>query len=113
MMRLGKLIGEKFEITLAALETLAPAGIASWTKPVGGYFISLSVMEGTAKRVFDLMASAGVVLTPAGATHPYGVDPKDSVLRLAPTYPSNEDLSLGCEILAVCVRLAALEKLLG
>ena len=113
MMRLGKLIGEKFEITLAALETLAPAGIASWTKPVGGYFISLSVMEGTAKRVFDLMAAAGVVLTPAGATHPYGVDPQDSVLRLAPTYPSNEELSLGCEILAVCVRLAALEKLLG
>ena len=67
---------------------------------------------GSAKRVHELMAAAGVVLTPAGATHPYGKDPADCVLRLAPTYPSNEELTLGCEVLSACVRLAALEALL-
>ncbi len=113
MQKLGKLIGEKFAITLSALETLRDAGIAEWTEPNGGYFISLTVPEGTAKRVHQLMKDAGVVLTPAGATHPHGVDPKDCVLRLAPTYPSNDELSLGCEILAVCVRLAVVERLLG
>lgn len=112
MQKLGKLIFEKFRIALAALETLKDAGIAEWTKPRGGYFITLTVPEGTAKRVHKLMSDAGVVLTPAGATHPHGIDPTDSVLRLAPTYPTNAELKLGCEILAVCVRLAAVEKLL-
>ena len=112
MMRLGRMIGHKFTKTLGTLEALSPMDIAEWTKPNGGYFITLKLKVGSAKRVYDLMAAAGVVLTPAGATHPYGVDPSDSVLRLAPTYPSNEELQLGCEVLAVCVRLAALEALL-
>ena len=113
MMRLGRMIGHKFRKTLTTLESLAPAGIAEWTKPKGGYFITLTMQVGSAKRVYDLMAAAGVVLTPAGATHPHGVDPTDSILRLAPTYPSNEELTLGCEVLATCVRLAALEALLA
>jgi DNA-binding transcriptional MocR family regulator len=113
MMQLATLVGRKFEITLSALEDLSGLGIAEWTKPNGGYFISLDVTTGSAKRVFELMKNAGVTLTAVGSTFPRGIDPNDRNLRLAPTYPSNEELSLGCEILAVCVRLAALEKLLG
>ncbi len=113
MMRLGRMIGHKFTKTLVTLESLAPADIAEWTKPNGGYFITLTMKIGSAKRVYDLMAAAGVVLTPAGATHPYGKDPEDRILRLAPTYPSNKELQLGCEVLDVCVRLAAVEKLLA
>ena len=111
MMRLGELIGEKFDITLTALEALEGLGIAEWTKPRGGYFVSLNVMPGCARRVFELMKEAGVTLTSVGATFPYGIDPKDENLRIAPTYPTNEDLKLATAILTLAVRLAALEKL--
>ena len=112
MMELGKLIGKKFEITLSALDGLRGLGIAEWTEPRGGYFVSLDVLPGTAKRVFELMKGAGVTLTDVGATFPYGIDPEDKNLRLAPTYPSDSDLAKATEILVVCVKLAALEKLL-
>ena len=112
MMELGKLIGKKFEITLAALEGLRGLGIAEWTEPRGGYFVSLDVMPKTAKRVIELMKGAGVTLTDVGATFPYGIDPEDKNLRLAPTYPSDKDLEKATEILVVAVKLAALEKLL-
>lgn len=112
MMELGKLIGKKFEITLSALDGLRGLGIAEWTEPRGGYFVSLDVLPGTAKRVFELMKGAGVTLTDVGATFPYGIDPEDKNLRLAPTYPSDNDLAKATEILVVCVKLAALEKLL-
>ncbi len=112
MMRLGRMIGHKFTKTLVTLESLSSADIAEWTKPNGGYFITLYMKIGSAKRVYDLMKGAGVVLTPAGATHPHGVDPSDSILRLAPTYPSSKELQLGCEVLEICVRLAAVEALL-
>ena len=112
MRALGEFIGEKFAITLDALNTLRGLGIAEWTEPRGGYFISLNVMEGTAKRVFELMKDAGVTLTSVGATFPYGKDPKDENLRIAPTFPKNSDLRTATAILAVAVRLAALEKLL-
>jgi len=111
MMKLAELIGKKFEITLSALSRLEGLGIAEWSKPNGGYFISLDVMEGCAKRVFELMKEAGVVLTPVGATYPYGIDPYDSNLRIAPTYPTDEELRLACDVLVVAVKLAALEKL--
>ena len=112
MMELGRLIGKKFEITLAALDGLRGLGIAEWTEPRGGYFVSLDVLPGTAKRVFELMHGAGVTLTDVGATFPYGVDPEDKNLRLAPTYPTDSDLAKATEILVVAVKLAALEKLL-
>ena len=112
MMKLAKLIGKKFEITLSALRGLSGLGIASWTEPRGGYFVSLDVMAGTAKRVYELMKEAGVVLTSVGATFPYGVDPDDSNLRIAPTYPSDEELRTATEILVLTVKLAALEKLM-
>ena len=113
MRRLGNLVKEKFDLALSILDrTLLNSGIASYTRPNGGYFISLDVLAGTAKRVYELMKAAGVTLTKVGATFPYGIDPEDKNLRLAPTYCSVEELSLSCEILTVAVRLAAVEKLL-
>ena len=111
MMRLAEPIGKKFRITLNALSELDGLGIAEWTKPNGGYFVSLDVTVGSAKRVYSLMKEAGVTLTPVGATHPYGVDPEDRNLRLAPTYPTDSELSLAMEILVLAVKLAALEAL--
>ena len=111
MMKLASFIGKKFEITLRSLDALKGLGIAEWTEPRGGYFVSLDVMPGTAKRVFELMKNAGVTLTPVGATFPYGKDPEDKNLRLAPTYPTDDELKLACEILVVAVKLAALEKI--
>ena len=111
MLRLGKEIKRKFEITLDALSVLEGLGIANWTVPNGGYFISLDCMKGTATRIFDLMRDAGVTLTTVGATYPYGKDPDDSNLRLAPTYPTDGELQLAAKILTLAVRLAALEKL--
>ena len=111
MMRLAEFIGKKFKITLDALEELRGLGIAEWTNPKGGYFVSLDVLPGTAKRVFELMRGAGVTLTNVGATFPYGIDPEDKNLRIAPTYPSDEELALACEILVLTVKIAALEKL--
>lgn len=113
MMTLAKFIGKKFEITLGNLEALEGLGIAEWTKPNGGYFVSLDVMPGTAKRVYELMKEAGVVLTNVGATFPYGIDPEDKNLRIAPTYPTDEDLDLATKILVLAVKLAALEKILN
>ena len=111
MLKLGKLIGDKFRLTLGALDCLSGLGIAEWTVPNGGYFISLDVLPGTAKRVFELMKGAGVTLTSVGATYPYGFDPEDKNLRIAPTYPSDADLVLAAHILVLTVRMAALEKL--
>ena len=113
MLSLGEIIKSKFDITLNSLNILSGLGIAEWTEPRGGYFVSLDVLPGTAKRVYELMQVAGVTLTPPGATHPYGVDPEDKNLRIAPTYPSNDELTLACEILALSVRIAALEKYLS
>lgn len=113
MKRHAALIAPRFEILLSALSReLAGTGIASWTEPNGGYFVSLDVLPGCAKRVWELCRDAGVVLTEAGATFPYGVDPHDTNLRLAPTFCSPEDLRTAVEILCCAVKLAALEKLL-
>ena len=111
MIRLGGLIGATFRIVLDKLEELDGLGIAEWTRPSGGYFISLDTLPGTAKRVHALMKEAGVVLTPAGATHPYGIDPEDKNLRIAPTYPSDSELKCAMEILILAVKIAALEQL--
>ncbi len=111
MLELGAMIKRKFEITLNGLSSLEGLGVAEWTSPKGGYFVSLDTMPGTATRVFELMKDAGVTLTPVGATFPYGIDPDDSNLRIAPTYPSESELELATKVLTVAVKIAALEKL--
>jgi DNA-binding transcriptional MocR family regulator len=106
------LIAPKFEAVIAALELrLGGTGVATWSKPEGGYFISVDVMEGTARQVVELAKVAGVALTPAGATWPGGRDPHDRTLRLAPTFPSLGDVRAASEVIALCILLAAIEKL--
>jgi len=114
MLRHADIIRPKFEMVLDILETeLSDTGFASWNRPNGGYFISLDVVPGTAKRVVQLAKEAGVVLTPAGATWPLGKDPTDSNIRIAPTFPPLEELRTAIRILCICVKLAALEKMSG
>ena len=104
----------KFDAVLDAFEkNLAGKGIASWTNPNGGYFISLDVYEGCAKRTVALCKEAGVTLTGAGATYPYGKDPEDKNIRIAPTFPSRDELCKAVEILCLCVEISAIEKILG
>ncbi len=104
----------KFEIVLNALNSeLKDTGIASWTNPNGGYFVSVNVLNGTAKRVVELCKNAGVVLTGAGATYPLGNDPDDSNIRIAPTFPPNDELSTAMDVFCICAKLAACEKLLS
>lgn len=113
MKKLGGALNTKFEILSEALMPLKEAEVAEWTKPNGGYFISLDVTFGSAKRVYELMKNAGVTLTSAGATFPYGIDPEDKNLRLAPSYPTNEELALASKILVLAVLLSALETKIG
>lgn len=113
MMKLAEVIRPKFEIVLDTLSRdLDGTGIAHWTNPGGGYFVSLFTMKGTAKRAYQLAKEAGVTLTTVGATYPYGNDPDDSNIRIAPTFPNLADLTAAMEGLTVCLRLAALETLL-
>ncbi len=93
-------------------EQIEPNGIITYREPKGGYFVSVDVFEGTAKKVVQLCKDAGVVLTGAGATYPYGKDPHDSNIRIAPTAPSVDDLSKAMDVFCVCAKLAAVEKLL-
>ncbi len=114
MKRHAALMKPKFDIVADALaRELAGLGVARWHKPKGGYFISLDVMDGCAKRVHALMKDAGVVMTGAGATFPYGLDPKDCNLRIAPSFPPEAELHEAAEALCICVRLAAAEKLVN
>ena len=104
----------RFDAVLNALEAeIAPLDIARWTKPRGGYFISLYAMPGTAKRTLALCRELGVVMTPAGATYPYGKDPVDSNIRIAPSFPPLDELKQAAHILCLCLRLSALERLSG
>lgn len=103
----------RFDTVLEKLDSkLKEAGFAVWTNPNGGYFVSVDVLEGTAKKVVALCKDAGVVLTGAGATYPYGKDPKDSNIRIAPTFPPVSELETAMDIFCVCAKLAAVEKLL-
>ena len=103
----------KFEAVLNTLEReLEPCGVAQWTKPKGGYFIALETLEGCAKRVISMCKDAGLVLTEAGATYPYHNDPQDSSIRLAPTFPTPEELGTACELFVICVKLVSVDKIL-
>ncbi len=112
MKKHAELIKPRFEIIFSVFKELGELGIAQWTTPKGGYFISLYTMQGCAKRVVALCKEAGVILTGAGAAYPYGKDEQDRHIRIAPTYPSNEELMQACEVLILCVKLASVEKLL-
>ena len=114
MRKHADIIRPKFELVLETLEReLCGLGIGEWTKPHGGYFISFDSMEGCAKSIVEKAKEAGVVMTGAGATYPYGKDPKDSNIRIAPTFPSLEELKKAAEVFVLCVKLASVEKLLA
>ena len=112
MQRHAAILRPKFHAVLDALDSeIAPLGIGGWKRPVGGYFVSYDAMPGTAKRALALCKEAGVTMTGAGATFPYGVDPQDSNIRIAPSLPPVEELQQAIAIFCLCVKLAALEKL--
>ncbi len=114
MKKHADIIRPKFELVIRKLEeNLGGLEIGSWTKPKGGYFISFDSMEGCAKAIAARAKEAGVVLTPVGATFPYGRDPKDTNIRIAPTFPTDEELSMATDIFILSVKLASVEKLLA
>ena len=113
MRKHADIIRPKFEAVEQILEReLGGLGIGSWTNPKGGYFISFDSLDGCAKDIVARCKKAGVVMTPAGATYPYGKDPHDSNIRIAPTYPPLSDLITATELFALCVKLVSVEKLL-
>lgn len=114
MMKQADIIRPKFEMVEQLLEEeIASRGIGKWVNPLGGYFISFEALEGCAKEIVAKCKEAGVVLTGAGSPFPYKKDPKDSVIRIAPTYPSIEELKKAAEVFAVVVRLVSAKKLLA
>lgn len=113
MKRHAALMRPKFEAVQAVLEKeLDGLGIGSWTKPNGGYFISFDAMEGCAKAIVAKCKEAGVVLTGAGATFPYGKDPRDSNIRIAPSFPTPEEMAMATDLFVLCVKLVSVGKLL-
>ncbi|MEE0945433.1 MAG: aminotransferase [Acutalibacteraceae bacterium] len=109
----AQILRPKFDSVLSELEAeLEGLEIADWNRPKGGYFISLNVMEGCAKRVEELCAGAGMILTKVGATYPYGIDEKDSNIRIAPSFPPVDEIRKASRVLCISVRYAVLEKLL-
>ena len=114
MKRHAGIMAPKFKMVLDVLDQeIAPCGFAQWNKPKGGYFVSLNTMPGTAKRALALAAEAGVTMTDAGATYPYGKDPQDTNIRIAPSLPPVEELEKAMDVFCTCLKLAALEKLLN
>lgn len=108
------ILAPKFNAVVDMLEKeIAPLGIGSWVKPEGGYFVSFNSVNGCAKRIVQLCKEAGVVLTGAGATFPYGKDPDDKNIRLSPSYPTVEELTKAMELFVICVKLATAEKMLA
>ena len=114
MMKHADIMRPKFETVLSILEReLDGLDIGTWTKPRGGYFISFDAMDGCAKEIVAMCKAAGVIMTDAGATFPYGKDPHDSNIRIAPSFPTLSDLILATELFALCVRIVSIRKLLN
>lgn len=114
MKKHADILRPKFEAVLDVLDKeLNGLEIGSWSKPRGGYFISFDAMEGCAKAIVAKCKEAGVVLTGAGATYPYGKDPKDSNIRIAPSYPTPEEMAAATDLFVLCVKLVSVEKLLA
>ena len=114
MKRHASILGPKFKAVLEILDReIAPLDIAKWQTPKGGYFVSVNAMHGTAKRTLQLCKEAGIVMTGAGATYPYGIDPNDSNMRIAPSLPTVDVLRQAMAAYCVCLRMAALEKLIN
>ena len=112
MKKHAAIMAPKFQCVLRWLDTeIAPLGIAEWQKPKGGYFVSVNTAHGLAKRTLALCKEAGVVMTGAGATFPYGIDPNDSNIRIAPSLPPVEELEQAMDVFCTCLKLAALEQL--
>jgi DNA-binding transcriptional MocR family regulator len=114
MKKHAKILKPKFDaVTEGFTKAFEGTGIARWKNPNGGYFVSLYVMNGCAKRVGELCKNAGLTLTTVGATYPYGIDPDDSNIRIAPSFPDVDELEKAVKLLCICVKLAAVEKLLS
>ena len=114
MAELADILRPKFDIVLNTLESELNEGkYASWITPRGGYFVSLDTLDGCAKKTLELAKNAGVTMTGAGATFPYKNDPRDRNIRIAPTYPTDEELQTAMKLFCVCVKLAAVKKLCG
>ena len=113
MKKHAEIVRPKFELVLSTLEKeLKEAQIGTWTNPHGGYFVSFNSLDGCASKIVSMCKEAGVTLTGAGATFPYGKDPKDSNIRIAPSFPTPKELEQASEILVVCVKIATIEKML-
>lgn len=113
MMKHADIMRPKFEAVLTVLEKeLDGIGIANWIKPRGGYFISFDALEGCAKAIVKLAKEAGVIMTGAGATYPYGKDPKDSNIRIAPSFPTSEELAVAADLFVLCVKIVSIDKIL-
>ena len=114
MKKHADLMRPKFQAVLKVLEReLAGLEVGTWTNPNGGYFISFDAMEGCAKEIVAKCKEAGMVLTGAGATFPYGIDPKDSNIRIAPSFPTPEEMEQAAELFALCVKMVSVDKLLA
>lgn len=113
MMKHADIMRPKFEAVIDMLESeLGGLDIATWTKPIGGYFIGFDSMEGCAKKIVSMCKDAGIVMTDAGATYPYGNDPKDSNIRIAPSFPTIDELVEACKVFIICVKIASIDKIL-
>ena len=114
MRKHADILRPKFEAVIDVLnKELSGLEIGSWTEPRGGYFISFDSLEGCAKAIVAKAKEAGVIMTPAGATFPYGKDPKDSNIRIAPSFPTPEELSMAANIFVLSVKLVSIDKILG
>ena len=113
MRRHAAILRPKFDKVLEILENeLGGLGIGEWTKPKGGYFISFDSLPGCAKAIVARAKKAGVIMTGAGATYPCGIDPKDSNIRIAPSYPSLSDLEIATKLFALCVKIESAKMML-